>query len=111
MNQRTVKIVVKAWNDLDSDPQEAVGKPCLLIRRTNSLDPEDVVKLFHHPYWADEQNQGHEELVAYVNKWIKNLGEEREEVFSRRAFLLVVEIWFLIAFSYACCHSGSSKQY
>jgi hypothetical protein len=90
MSKRTVKRVVEAWNDLDSDPEKAA---------------DDVVALLHHPFFADEQDEGHKELAAYVEEWVGRLGEEKEEVLSRRAFR-----WLRWDFANACCSHPRERR-
>lgn len=68
LSRRCVERIVLAWNDLDSDPAAAA---------------DDIVKMLHHPYYADETSETHKEMLAFVKHWLSQLGEEHDEVLSR----------------------------
>lgn len=60
--------IVKAWNDVDSDPAEAA---------------RDVISMLHHPYFADAHNETHRDMYEYMQQWLEHQGDEREEVLGR----------------------------
>ncbi|TFK77526.1 Het-C-domain-containing protein [Pluteus cervinus] len=62
--EHSVNLIVKAWSD-DSNPDRVV---------------DQILKAFHHPYYADGRSEIQHKMFAHMEKWIGSLGGEAEQI-------------------------------